>query len=205
MIESVFVIILACLCFLGIFQYANLFACKTVLQHAAARAARARTVGFNRWMVEKSARVAAIPASGRRITPASFGVDPAITAALRHNGVGEIWDLALRSSTRSPGTQMEVARIPDYMDSENEGTGLAILNYELWPVLILALDEPTDLDGATPGTLCATVSQRHPLLISRRALAEGDLRDARAGEVLSLMGVFYIESHFPLYLEDANW
>jgi hypothetical protein len=205
MIESVFVIILACLCFLGIFQYANLFACKTVLHHAAARAARARAVGFNRWMVEKSARVAAIPASGRRLTPAALGVDPAITAALSRNRVGEVWDLALRSSTRSSGTQMEVARIPDYMDSENDGTGLAILNYELWPVLILALDEPTDLGGATPGTLCATVSQRHPLLISLRPLAEGDLRDARVGETFALEGFFSIESHYPLYLEDANW
>jgi len=44
MIESIFVIILACLCFLAIFQYANLFAAKTVLSHAAARAARARAV-----------------------------------------------------------------------------------------------------------------------------------------------------------------
>jgi hypothetical protein len=204
MIESVFVIILACLCFLGIFQYANLFASKAVLSHAAARAARARAVGFNVWMVEKSARVAAIPASGKRITPAFAGVDPAISAALNRNRVGEIWDLALRSNTRSPGAQLELGRIPDYMDSINNPTSENILDYELWDALSVDIDEPLDLDGTTPGTLRVTVRQRHPLLVALAPLLEGELRDAQ-GEDIALEGFYKIESHYPLYLEDMNW
>ena len=204
MIESVFVIILTCLCFLAVFQYANLFASKAVLSHAAARAARARAVGFNQWMVEKSARVAAIPASGKRITPAFAGVDRAITDALDRNRVGEIWDLALRSSTRSPGAQLELGRIPDYMDSLNHPTAGNILDYELWDALSVNIDEPLDLDGATPTTLRVTVRQRHPLLISLAPLAEGELRDAQ-GEDIALEDFYKIESHYPLYLEDMNW
>jgi hypothetical protein len=204
MIESVFVIIVACLCFLGIFQYANLFAAKAVLSHAAARGARARAVGFNHWMVEKSARVAAIPASGKRITPAFAGVDPAITAALSRNRVGEIWDLALRSNTRSPGTQLELGRIPDYMDSVNTPTSENILNYELWDALRVDIDEPLNLDGATPSSLTVTVRQRHPLLIALAALSEGELRDSQ-GEGLALEGFFSVENHYPLYMEDMNW
>lgn len=204
MIESVFVIILTCLCFLAIFQYAHLFACKTVLNHAATRAARARAVGFDRETVARSMRVAAIPASGRRLTPPSTGVDPAITGALRLNRVGAIWDLALRSSARSPGTQIEVARVPDYMDSINEATGEQILNYELWEALSLDLDEPLDAGGTTPGTLTATVRQRHPLLLALEPLAEGALSDA-AGRDVALEGFFSIESHYPLYMENMNW
>lgn len=205
MLESIFVIILASLCFLAIFQYANLFAAKTVLNHAAARAARSRTVGFNRWMVEKSARVAAIPASGRRVTPAFAGVDPAITAALRQNRVGDIWDLALRTNVRSPGTQLEVGRVPDYMDSDNHATAQHILDYELWDALSVDIEEPMSVSGLTPGTLTVNLRQRHPLLIALGPLAEGELRDAGEEEELALGAFYSIESHYPLYMEDMNW
>ncbi|MEI7901163.1 MAG: TadE/TadG family type IV pilus assembly protein [bacterium] len=204
MIETVFVIILACLCFLGIFQYANLFAAKAVLSHAAARAARARAVGFNHWMVEKSARVASIPASGTRTTPAFAGIDPAITGALDRNSVSEVWDIALRSSTRSPGTQLELDLIPEYMNCENDPTAEGLLDYELWEALSVNIDEPLNLDGNTPGTLRVSVRQRHPLLIALAPLAEGKLRDAQ-GEDVALEGFYTIESHYPLYLEDLNW
>lgn len=204
MIETVFIVILTCLCFFAIFQYAHLFACKMVLSHAATRAARARSVGFDRETLMRSMRVAAIPACGRRLTPPSTGVDPAITAALRSNRVGAIWDMALRSSARAPGTQIEVARVPDYMDSINEPTGEQILNYELWNTLDLDLDEPLDLGGASPGELTVSVRQRHPLLIALEPLAGGLLRDAEGGD-LALEGFFSIESHYPLYMENLNW
>ena len=205
MIESVFVIILACLCFFAIFQYANLFAAKTVLSHAAARAARSRSVGFNRWMVEKSARVAAIPASGRRLIPESAGLDPAITAALRENRLGDIWDLALRTDVRSPATQLEVGRIPDYMDSDNDATAEYLLDYELWDALSVDIEEPMDVGGLTPGILTVNLRQRHPLLLALGPLAEGELREAGEDEEFALGAFYSIESHYPLYMEDMNW
>ena len=206
MIESVIVIIFACFCFLAIFQYANLFASRAVLSHAATRAARSRAVGFNQWMVRKSARIAAIPACGKRITPVFAGIDPAITAALALNRVGTIWDRSLTSSTISPGTQLEVARLPDYMDSVNDATASHILDYELWDKLVVTIDEPANLDGTLPGKLTVIVQQDHPLLISLAPMAEGKLQDVKqGGETLALAGFYDIESHYPLYLEDANW
>jgi hypothetical protein len=209
MIESVLVIILTCLCFLGIFQYANLFASKAVLSHAAARAARARAVGFNYWMVEKSAFAAAIPASGKRLTPASAGIDAALSSLIGHFRNNE-WTEGLEKSFYSftnaltASTLMERGRIPDYMDSVNRPTAENILNYELWEALSVNLDEPINLDGATPGFLTATVRQRHPLLVAFASLAEGELSNDPGGNI-SLEGSFSIESHYPLYLEDMNW
>ena len=52
-------------------------AAKTVAEHAAARAARARAVGFNRFMCEKTARAALIPAAGRRLWPQDQAADEA--------------------------------------------------------------------------------------------------------------------------------
>ena len=203
MVESAFVIVLACLAFFALFQYADLFTAKVVLSHAAARAARARAVGFNRWMVEKSARAAAIPASGRRRVPPSAG-PPAVLSLLRQLRPGETWDTALRHNFRSQGAALEMARVPDYMDSINSPTSTHILDYELWDALSVDVDEPLNIDGATPAALRVTVRQSHPLLLSLARLAEGELADAD-GDRLSLESSFNIESHYPLYLEDMNW
>jgi len=205
MIESVFVIILTSLVFLAVFQYAQLFSAKMILTHAAARAARARTVGFNHWMITKSARVASIPAAGKRLVPEYSGVDPAITAALRENRVGDIWDLALRSNTRSPGIMLERGRIPEYMGTVNNPTAEYLLDYELWEKLSVDLDEGLNLDGTTPSDIEVNVRMRHPLLISLRALIDGELIDASQDEDIAIKGYYRIESHYPLYIEDANW
>jgi hypothetical protein len=156
-------------------------------------------------MVVKSARVAAIPASGRRLTPASVGVDPAVRAALQRNRVGDIWDLALETDVRSPGTQLEVARVPDYMDSDNDATAEYLLNYELWDALSVDIREPMDVGGITPGILTVNLYQRHPLLIALEPLARGELRDAGEDDELALGAFYSIESHYPLYMEDMNW
>ena len=212
MVESLFVMIAACLCFFAVFQYAKLYADKAVLEHAAARAARTRSVGFNQFMVEKSARVAAIPASGKRLAPAPTGLNPAITQALRRGRVGEIWDFALSSNTRASGSYLEVSRVPDYMDSVNRPTGGHILDYELWDALSVNISEPMNLGGDAPSTLTVFLRQHHPLLISLRSLAEGELRGVESGckcentcECVTLGGAYRIESHYPLYMEDMNW
>jgi len=205
MIESVFVIILTSLIFLALFQYANLFSSKIILTHAAARAARCRSVGFNKWMVMKSARVASIPAAGKRIIPAYTGIDPAITAALQNNRIDEIWDLALRSSTRSPGAMLEIGRIPDYMGSVNDPTAEQLLDYEYWETLSVDIDEDMTIDGKTPGQAVVNVRMRYPFLISLKALIKGELRNPDEGESMALKGYFKIENHYPLYIEDVNW
>ena len=69
LVESCLVIGLTCLLFFGLLQISQLFAAREVLYHAAARGARAKTVGFNRWMVTKAVRVGAIPNAGRMLVP----------------------------------------------------------------------------------------------------------------------------------------
>jgi len=205
MIETVFIVILTSLIFLALFQYADLFSSKIILTHAAARAARARTVGFNQWMMLKSARVASIPAAGHRIVPAYAGVDPAITAALQQNRVGDIWDLALHSNTRSPGVMLERGRIPEYMGTVNGPTAEYLLDYERWDGLTLDVDEGLNLDGTMPSEIEVNVRMRHPLLTSLAALINGELRDPGTDEDIAIRGFSTIENHYPLYIEDANW
>lgn len=205
MIETVFIIILTSLVFLAVFQYANLFSAKIILTHAAARAARARTVGFNRWMMLKSARVASIPAAGKRIVPEYTGLDPAITAALQQNRVGDIWDLALRSDTISPGTMLERGRIPEYMGTVNDPTANYLLDYELWDTLSVDMKEGINLDGTMPSDLEVNVRMRHPLLIRLESLINGEIDAVDKNDDIALKGFFKIENNYPLYIEDANW
>jgi hypothetical protein len=206
MVESIFVLIAACLCFIAFFQYANLYAAKMTLTHAATRAARARTVGLNHWMVEKAARAAAIPVSGKSLV--DFGLPPTKTGLLPQKNIGDVWDKALAISPSSAKGQIERARVPEFMGSENEPTSREILDYELWDDMSFSLDEPISLDGETPGVLEVTVSQRQPLLISFASLLEGSLKsDSESSEDLNvrMRGTYSMESQYPLYMENMNW
>jgi hypothetical protein len=119
--------------------------------------------------------------------------------------IGQAWDIALRGNVYSPGVQMEVNRVPDYMDSVNRPTGNHILDYELWDTLSVTMQEPMNVGGDTPGIITVAVRQRHPLLVSLRPLLEGELRSAESDEDFALGGLYSVESHYPLYMEDMNW
>jgi hypothetical protein len=69
MIETVFAVLFITFIFLGLFQLSRMLTAKILLDHASARAARARAVGFNDFMCRKSARVAMIPVAGKRLWP----------------------------------------------------------------------------------------------------------------------------------------
>jgi len=107
LVESCVVIAIVCLLFFSTFQISQLFASQEVLDYAAGRGARAITVGFNRFMVEKTVLVGAIPNAGRMINPVYQG-GPSVEHAL------------------------ETARIPLFLGAEHEGRLQAILDYENW-------------------------------------------------------------------------
>ncbi len=107
MIETVFAVVFLTVLFLTIFQLSQMLQSRILLDHAAARAARARAVGFNEFMCLKSARVAMIPVAGERLWPKK-----------------EDWEEA--------DAWGEAARVPDYLASENEAHARAILEYERW-------------------------------------------------------------------------
>ena len=104
MVETVLAVLAVSFLFLALFRLSCLLTGKVVLQHAAMRVARARSVGFNDYMCRKSARVAAIPVAGRRIWPEEGEIDAA----------------------------MEEARIAAYMATENEAVARGVLEYERW-------------------------------------------------------------------------
>jgi len=106
MIESVVVMFFLCLVFFAVYECANLLTAKTVLDYAAARAVRARTVGFNDFMVTKTVRVATMSTAGRCLTQGEDG------------------------GTLSTGTL--VSRMGSYLEAESEADTRGILDFALW-------------------------------------------------------------------------
>ena len=102
MVETLIAVLAISTIFFGGYQLSRMVATRTLLDHAAARAARAKAVGFNDFMCEKSARVAMIPVAGKRLWPAED--DPF----------------------------SEAARVPIYLQSEDWPLANGILDYEYW-------------------------------------------------------------------------
>lgn len=102
MVETVIALAFIIGLFLTVYQLSRMVATRTLLDHAAARAARAKAVGFNDFMCEKSARVAMIPVAGHRVWPA---------------------DEAGFS---------EAARVPIYLTADDWSLANGILDYEYW-------------------------------------------------------------------------
>ncbi len=111
LIESCIVIGLICLLLAGLFQLAHLFVAREIIDYAAGRGARARTVGLNDFMVNKTVHVGAIVNAGTMIVPERLGRGP--------------WD---------QWTSCELPRIPQYMLSDDWQED-ATLNYTLWDTI----------------------------------------------------------------------
>lgn len=106
MVETVVVMFVFCLVFFLVYEYANLFTARTMMDYAAARAARARAVGFNNFMVTKTVRLATAGVAGE---------------CLSHDDRGD--DLS---------TGALVSRMGSYLEAENEADTKGILDFELW-------------------------------------------------------------------------
>ncbi|MGN0855390.1 MAG: TadE/TadG family type IV pilus assembly protein [Kiritimatiellia bacterium] len=102
MVETVLAVFFVTLVFFGLFGLSRMVTARILVDHAAARAARAKAVGFNDFMCLKSARVALIPVAGERLWPVDNGE----------------WN--------------EAARVPIYLSAEDEGRARGILDYRWW-------------------------------------------------------------------------
>jgi len=207
MIESCIVIVFLCLLFLGLFQLIHANVAREVLYHAAARAARAKTVGFNRWMVEKTMRVAAIPNAGSLTQPNIATSDPILATALAALRPGPFWDFALRSTPQSPTLAVELARIPSYMASPNNARAQTMLDYADWNTISSSISSTrVSTDPSSAGTFTVLVQQPHSLLVALKDLMAGNLGVPSQDPEKILLGAHYdIEAHYPLYLEDQTW
>ena len=130
-VETVLAVVILSFAFLALFRLSYLFAGKVLLEHAAMRVARARSVGFNDFMCRKAARVAVIPVAGTRTWPDEAG--------------------------ESLSAAEELGRISDYLASEDEARARGILDYANWGDLRIRPGDGTDatvtlgldvLDGA---------------------------------------------------------
>ena len=135
MVETVVVMFVLCLAFFLVYEYANLLIARTVVDYAAARAARARTVGFNDFMVTKTVRVATAGVAGECLSQDDKG-DKLSTGAL-------------------------VSRMGSYLEAEDESVTRGILDFELWDYdkLGWTVDEPNGENAE----LIVRVWQRRPL------------------------------------------
>jgi len=199
-IESFIIILILCVLLFGLLQAAVVFSGSEILHHAAARAARARSVGFNDWMALKALRVASIPTSGKMIEPdfqplqlgSPFGANPQ---------PGTAWDLAF---TATPGISeravFERVRIPAYLASENSARGAHVLNYEEWDRGSFSHSERGSIFGT--GTLVYRVEQDFPLNLPLNKFVFPFTRTDENGDGrITLSGESEVGEHYALYLE----
>ena len=102
LLETVLAVVVLAAIFFGLFSLSRRLTAQTLMDHAAARAARARSVGLNKFMCRKAARIATIPIAGRIISPEELG------------------------------DADEVARAAIYMVARDEGVAAGVLDYENW-------------------------------------------------------------------------
>ncbi len=197
MIESCIVIACTALLLFGALQLSQLLAAKEILTHAAARGARAKTVGFNRWMVNKVVDVAAIPNAGRMRVPDYENVNGALRALVASAHPGDTWNYALRTEPASVQAALEHARIPEYLAAENPARARYILDYDNWDTIGYWAHNSTDDPGNAP-LVRLHAYQDYPLWVPLH-------RAFYAADTLSLSADATLESHYPLYLDDQDW
>ena len=112
MLETVIALVFVFFSVFSLIALSRMLMARIVLDHAAARAARARSVGFNDFMCRKAARAAMIPVAGRRLWPARD-----------FEGFGEL------------------ARVPVYLASRDESEARGVLEYEYWNTSSLEIDD----------------------------------------------------------------
>jgi hypothetical protein len=206
MLESLIAIVLICLIFFGAMQISQMFAAREVLYHAAARGARAKTVGFNRWMVRKAVYVSSIPVAGAMLTPQLDPTDPAIIEAIRASrNEGDRIDpwvdiMSGRLVPTSARYQVERARIPDFMWAANFNRAREVLNYDAWENRLIHYDVTGIPIGAfenpPPFSVTAWVNYTNFLPMSGAYYS---------GDSVRIEGENTLENHYSVYIDDQYW
>jgi hypothetical protein len=200
LIETCLAMLVICVVFAGLMQISQIFAAREILQHAAMRGARAKTVGFNQWMVKKVVRVASIPNAGKMLTPQFDNTDASLERLIATNTPGGLWMSVLGRNPSSIQYNIEKGRIPNYLASDNEAGSSSILDYEDWDTIHENIDASalgSDSDALSP-PLHVRIEQDYPLWVHWHEA----FYDANT---LALKADSYLENHYPLYLNDMGW
>lgn len=147
-LESFAVIILLCLILFGMVQLVLMHTAREINQYAADAAVRARTVGFNPFMVFKVSRVASIANAGRLVNPQPVPAGDA--DSWNQQSAGESFTRALAANPRSRQfAEIEQFTIPLYLGAPTHAHLPGILDYEDWDDV--ASPQYTGSPGTTVG------------------------------------------------------
>jgi len=181
-----------------VLQVAELTAAHEILHYSAACSARCRTVGFNRFMVTKTGRVACIPNAGTMTTPEYVNDDNNLAQMIATKKPGDLFvTVAANPSPASGQYDIERVRIPEYMASENMGRAEFYLNYSNWDSIVFDPGAGQIGDGVIPQILHVTAQQDYTLWVPLHRLFY-------AGDTVELHGQSDIENHYPLYIDDRS-
>ena len=204
MIESLVVLLALLTIFLFLFQFTDIFTAKLMLSHAASRAARARAVGMNSYMVVKSARVAMIPASGARITPSNSDMN-LLNDISPGDSFDNVFTSAVQMGAGSEIARAELNRIPLFLAAENDAVARAILDYELWDATDI---RATASNLGDTGEVHAEITQKRPLFngLEHESPSDGIIQCGQCfkKDYVDIRGEYDIENHASLYLEDTG-
>lgn len=187
LIESCLVIALLALILFGLFEIGRLYTAREINDYASTAGARARSVGFNDFMVHKVVRIASIPNAGRMVSPA-FQNNNGLAGPISTWTPGAVWDLALGSRPVSSQYGLEQSRIPLYLAAVHWGELAPILDYERWEDIQHSQTDPA------PGLTRVEVRHDLPLVFPfHRAFYAGDEVRQQSSQTM--------DSHYPLYLQ----
>lgn len=187
-LESFGIMMLLCLILFGIVQLVLMYTAREINQYAADASVRARTVGFNRFMVYKVNRVASIANAGQMRTPTRIPFGNA--DAWHELTAGQSFYASIRANPRSRQfAEIEQFSIPLYLGADHYGHLPGILDYEDWPSISAPVY--TGVPGQTVGV---QVHHNYPLRMPLyRAFSSRDHIRLRAEARLA--------DHADLYLE----
>ena len=191
LIDSCIAVGVICLIFLGLFQLSQIFAAKEFLSYAAARGTRARTVGFNQFMVWKTVRIGTIPNAGKLISP-EYQPPASDLAISTPTEIWQSWRKALTQTPESAQWEVEESRIPLYLGADWAGQLPPILDYEDWDTV--SIPGPVE-DSA--GMVSMPLSQEYPLRIPMH-------RAFYADDTMELGSESRIDNHYLLYLTPTE-
>ena len=195
LIESCLAIFLICLIFTGLYQVARIYAADEFLSHAANRATRAKSVGFNRFMVTKAARVASIPNSGTLLNPDFVNTDTTLRDAVQRMSPGDLWSFVVGHVPHSEQVDYELARIPYYLGARDWWEANNVLDYSGWDDLHVSASTALNPDPHAVNLLYASVRQDFPLTVPLHRAFYADDR-------IDIGGRSQIENHYQLYLKE---
>jgi len=214
LIEACIVVAILCLVLFGSVQRSQMFLAQEVLNRAAYCGARARAVGFNDFMVQKTIRVAAIPVAGQLVQPIYAG-DPN-SPILGKGHISGAWNTALKYRGQMGQTSIEKNYIPYYLGAGDWGSAAGYLDYQLdylnqygWTAdgggkptkspniqrSVRLQDLVSTSISEDAASVTVTVKHEYPLNYAlHRALFSGV-------DSLPMQGTATVERHYDLYLQ----